>query len=899
MQTRAATGPHWLAWRIMAVCFATVLVAGSVGVAVAANPSISSITPDAGPVTGGNTVVVAGSNLTGVTEVDFGALPVTSFISKTGGSLSLTVPDGSSLLAGKDQVTVDVTFVFSGGSRVKSNFYTYQAAPEADSVDPAAGPVAGGNTVTINGHHLKAATEVDFGTVAVTSFTSAQAQSITLVAPAGTAPGALDVKVVSPGGISTITSGYTYFAVPTVNSVTPSFGPVTGKNVVTISGTNLAGTSEVDFGGVAGTNVSVAGDGSSLTIKVPASATAGAVDVKLTTPGGSATLVGGYTYWFVPTVTGVSPSAGPVAGGNSVTISGTNLTGATEVDFDTLVVTSGIVPAGDGNSLTVTVPDGTSLVTSDNQAVRVKVFTPGGSDSLANGYVYRQIPELDGVTPNSGALAGGNTVTIEGRHLGSVTEVDFGTAAVTSFTTTSPKAITLVVPAGTSSGPVDVKVITPGGTDTITGGYSYDAAPVGTVVIHQVSLGGDGTFTFTSATSALRLAITTSGGSGQSAPISLSSGTYSVAVATPAGDALLSVSCDDSDSTGDAVAGTASIVLADAETVSCTFTTRVGVDTSTEALIGDFFDAQGHLLLGNIPDLQRRIDRLENVAPAPDIDPGTALHYLASGSLPSSVSASLSAIDAATGRPQSALDVWFSQTWGRFDGDGLGGNYGIAAVGADYLVSRNLLLGGFVQADIEPEADNGAGGSIGARGWLAGPYATIRLNDSLFLDVLAAAGMSQNTVSPDGTYTDSFNSVRWLASATLTGDWQADDWTFSPEARLSVFSATSEAYIDGLGVDIPSVTGTLGQLALGPHVSHRMDLGGLSIVATAGLDGVLDVSLADGAATVNSAYGRAKVGLDVTNATGLAVNLSAAYDGIGAAPVHGLSGQATLSVPIH
>ena len=37
----------------------------------------------------------------------------------------------------------------------------------------------------------------------------------------------------------------------------------------------------------------------------------------------------------LPTVTGVSPTSGPAAGGTSVTVSGTNLTGATAVDFGT------------------------------------------------------------------------------------------------------------------------------------------------------------------------------------------------------------------------------------------------------------------------------------------------------------------------------------------------------------------------------------------------------------------------------------------------------------------------------------------------------------------------------------------------------------------------------------
>src|SRR6185437_3232269 len=105
-------------------------------------------------------------------------------------------------------------------------------------------------------------------------------------------------------------------------------------------------------------------------------------------------------------------------------------------------------------------------------------------------------------------------------------------------------------------------------------------------------------------------------------------------------------------------------------------------------------------------------------------------------------------------------------------------------------------LGGFVQADIFPSATGSNGSAMGGTGWLAGPYATLRLADHLYLDVLAAAGTSSNTISPDGSYTDSFGATRWMASGTLSGQWQAGGWTFGPEARLSYYSETSDAYLD-------------------------------------------------------------------------------------------------------
>ena len=57
--------------------------------------------------------------------------------------------------------------------------------------------------------------------------------------------------------------------------------------------------------------------------------------VTVSTPGGtSATSAADeYTYIPAPTVTKVSPTSGPAAGATTVTITGTNLTGASEVKF--------------------------------------------------------------------------------------------------------------------------------------------------------------------------------------------------------------------------------------------------------------------------------------------------------------------------------------------------------------------------------------------------------------------------------------------------------------------------------------------------------------------------------------------------------------------------------------
>jgi RHS repeat-associated protein len=96
-----------------------------------------------------------------------------------------------------------------------------------------------------------------------------------------------------------------------------------------------------------------------------------------------------------PTVTGVIPDNGVTSGGNTVEVTGTNLAGATEVDFGATKVTSGIAVSPSGTSLTVEAPPG-SIGTVD-----VRVTTPAGESPItpADHYTYTTPPS----TPYSGA----------------------------------------------------------------------------------------------------------------------------------------------------------------------------------------------------------------------------------------------------------------------------------------------------------------------------------------------------------------------------------------------------------------------------------------------------------------------------------------------------------------
>ena len=89
---------------------------------------------------------------------------------------------------------------------------------------------------------------------------------------------------------------------PTVTTISPSSGTTAGGTPITITGTNFTGAPGVTIGGNVATSV-VVGSSTSITANTPAG-TAGAKDVVVTTPGGSATGSGLFTYiTFTYTVT--------------------------------------------------------------------------------------------------------------------------------------------------------------------------------------------------------------------------------------------------------------------------------------------------------------------------------------------------------------------------------------------------------------------------------------------------------------------------------------------------------------------------------------------------------------------------------------------------------------------
>jgi hypothetical protein len=145
-----------------------------------------------------------------------------------------------------------------------------------------------------------------------------------------------------------------------------------------------------------------------------------------------------------PEVSGITPNHGPLGGGTEVTITGSNFTGATAVEFEGHGGGQHNAPSFTVNSdtsITAISPPGEGFIAED-----VVVVGPGGSSPTGPQDRFGYGPIIESTTPNVGPAAGGTTVRLEGFGLEDATEVTFGSTPASSFTANEDGSITAVAP---------------------------------------------------------------------------------------------------------------------------------------------------------------------------------------------------------------------------------------------------------------------------------------------------------------------------------------------------------------------------------------------------------------------------------------------------------------------
>lgn len=345
--------------------------------------------------------------------------------------------------------------------------------PNVTSVLPNSGPTTGGTNVTITGSAFTGTTKVSFGSVAASSFHVVSGNEVTAISP----PQSTSIQTVSvttPEGTSApepTNDQFTYDApTPVVTSVAPASGPDAGGTLVTITGSGFIGTGKVRFGTAVAARFTVVSD-TVVTAVTPAQLP-GPHPVYVTTAGGT-NIAGAALSEFralapVAVTTAVTPASGPTTGGTTVTITGTGFSGATRVAFGAVAATSfTVVSNTEITAVTPVQPAGVRpvLVTTTLGGTNAALGPPDSFSYIA------PIPSVASVSPQSGPVSGGTTVTITGTGFTGTTKVAFGAVAAVSFAVVSDTEITAVTPAQPAGTRV-VHVTTAGGVTSPSAGPS-------------------------------------------------------------------------------------------------------------------------------------------------------------------------------------------------------------------------------------------------------------------------------------------------------------------------------------------------------------------------------------------------------------------------------------------
>ena len=332
--------------------------------------------------------------------------------------------------------------------------------------------------ITVSGDHLDPPTAVTVSGAPVTyKFTATVGKEVYDTVVLETPPHAAgDVTIAVSTAVGTATATYAYDPVPAPSHlhISPQHGPQVGGTAVTLRGDDLGLPTSVTVDGKAVQFTYMAGTGKgandAIAFTSPAHA-AGDVPIAVTTSAGSASITFTYDPVPAPRVRKITPASVSQVGGTTVTLTGTDLVGASSLTVDgaaipfTVATTPG--PKGGGTVTTIFVAP-----THAPGNAAVVVTTPAGSsDPVTLTFEAVPAPRITRLVPAKAVRAGGTQVTITGTDLLGATSltVDGADVPFTVVSGTDPRSgkamatITFTAPAH-ALGDVSVVVTTPAGT---------------------------------------------------------------------------------------------------------------------------------------------------------------------------------------------------------------------------------------------------------------------------------------------------------------------------------------------------------------------------------------------------------------------------------------------------
>jgi hypothetical protein len=393
-------------------------------------PTLTSFSPTSGKA--GDTVTITGTNLTGASAVKFNGVAAASYTVVSATQITAVVPATAT--------TGTLAVITSGGTATSSASFTVTptgTAPVVTAMTP--NPATAYNSwIYITGSNLTGAA-VSFNGVRSTRVDSYPAYCYALL-PNGATSGS--VTVTTPNG-STTYPNFTISATPSAPTFS-SLSAASGKagDTITITGNYFLSAKSVTFTGGATAAFTVLSE-TQLSVVVPAGAATGVI--KVTTNGGSVN-TGSFSVTPVgtaPVVSSFSPASGKA--GDTITLAGSNFTGATAVNLGTFAASSFTVVSA--TQITAVVPAGAVTGT-------LSVINASGTGTSTGTFTVLKAPAVTGMNPTSGKA--GDTVTLTGSGFTGTTSVKFGTLAATTFNVASDNSLTAIVPAGVVTATITV-----------------------------------------------------------------------------------------------------------------------------------------------------------------------------------------------------------------------------------------------------------------------------------------------------------------------------------------------------------------------------------------------------------------------------------------------------------
>ena len=408
---------------------------------VPTTPIISSVSPASGPVTGGTSVLLSGTNLSQVSTIQFGsAAPVTPLLAPST-SLAMRVGGGGTVTAGGvPPVTFapvnslpNLTVVAPTGSVNETHSQTFTLSP---ALDWSAFP----NCQTLfNGDAW------DYSLITCTA--------------SGLQPGCSYKVSLFFAEFTGDTTGQRVFNVTMNNSPTPwlpnfdIYAQAGGENIgiyrQTAATANAAGQLTIKLSNMAGSpilsGILIQNDPTTMVVTTPPKLDGGGpVSIVAHSAGPDVTALTPFNYQ--PVVTGVSPPSDSLTPISNLIITGNGFTTAQAVQIGNANVN--LAPSNINSDTQITIPaanlpNGLAATGSPSGGVVPVLVYAGGVQSVINGtYTYVGPPTISSISPPSGSVAGGTNVTITGTNFNLITGVTFGGVPVTgTFSSQSTLAI--------------------------------------------------------------------------------------------------------------------------------------------------------------------------------------------------------------------------------------------------------------------------------------------------------------------------------------------------------------------------------------------------------------------------------------------------------------------------